>query len=130
MKWAFQQKPSHFYYQHPLADELINENDGEFKKHLDHYKYASRFPEHTEQTYRQQGEVFLQRLENQLQKQDFLLGQQSWLDFAIFPFIRQFSMVDQNWFEQSNYQQLKYWLQFHLDSALFQQIMQKNPVWK
>ena len=39
--------------------ELIECNDGEFKQQLDHYKYADRFPEHTAEYYRRQGEAFL-----------------------------------------------------------------------
>lgn len=39
-------------------DRLINFNDGEFKQHLDHYKYADRFPQQSMDNYRQQAELF------------------------------------------------------------------------
>ena len=37
----------------------IAENDGAFKGHLDRYKYAVRFPEHSRDEYRARGEEFL-----------------------------------------------------------------------
>ena len=37
---------------------LIMENDSSFKKALDRYKYANRFPEHTAEYYRNQGRHF------------------------------------------------------------------------
>ena len=45
-------------------NELIQWNDGEFKQHLDHYKYFERYssgksPEHSVEFYRAQAEEFL-----------------------------------------------------------------------
>ena len=45
---------------------LIQINDGSFKEHLDHYKYATRFPEHSALHYRNQAGEFLQTLEDLL----------------------------------------------------------------
>ena len=46
-------------------------------------------------------------------------------DMAIFPFIRQFANVDNNWFYQSKYKYLNKWLDDLLASAVFNTIMQK-----
>ncbi|KTB56209.1 glutathione S-transferase [Pseudomonas syringae] len=103
---------------------LITENDEVFKLHLDRYKYSVRYPEHLPQHYREQGEVFLQTLENRLQPQRFLAGEHLTLaDIAIVPFIRQFCFVDQEWFEQSPYPALRAWLQRLLQSELFAAVM-------
>jgi len=110
---------------------LIKQCDGEFKRHLDHYKYADRYPEHSANDYRQLGEGFLKKLNQQLSTQTYLYGQEiSLADIAIFPFIRQFAHVDKAWFDQSEYEHLKVWLAHHLASEYFLSIMQKYPKWK
>lgn len=109
---------------------LIAENDGPFKSALDRYKYAIRFPEHPPEVYRAEGERFLRVLEQRLQRQGHLCGShRAWADIAIFPFVRQFSMVDSAWFEQSDYHALRTWLHALTSSSLFVSIMEKHPVW-
>ena len=113
-----------------LSADLIATNDGAFKQALDKYKYAIRFPENPPDVYRSQGEEFLQRLESLLQKNShFFRNTVSKADIAIFPFVRQFSMVDQAWFESANYPALKTWLNGLLNSQLFIDVMHKYPVW-
>ena len=118
----------------PLNTEippLILQNDIQFKTHLDHYKYADRFPEQSPFVYRQQGEIFLKQLELKLTDQSFLNANTATLtDIAIFPFIRQFAYVDIKWFETSPYPKLRNWLNNWLKSELFQSIMQKLPYWQ
>ena len=111
--------------------QLIACNDGEFKQHLDRYKYADRFPEHSADHYRQQGEVFLQQLEQRLMATEFLFGANIGVaDVALFPFIRQFAFVDRDWFEASEYTGLRAWLQRLLAWPLFVDVMGKYPPWK
>ncbi|MCF5714868.1 MULTISPECIES: glutathione S-transferase [Pseudomonas syringae group] len=130
MRWALaQQDPDDWL----LANDpqgptqiaaLITENDEVFKLHLDRYKYSVRYPEHSPQHYREQGEVFLQILEHRLQSQRFLVSEHLTLaDVAIAPFIRQFCFVDPEWFEQSLYPALRAWLQRLLRSELFAVVM-------
>jgi glutathione S-transferase len=47
-------------------------------------------------------------------------------DIAIFPFIRQFSLVDEDWFLNSKYRELKKWLQRFIESQMFKDVMKKN----
>ncbi len=135
MSWALSRyDPDHWQLLDPdcrqQANELIDVNDGSFKQYLDHYKYADRFPEHSAEFYRQQAEVFLQRLDHQLSQYRYLLGEQlSVADVAIFPFIRQFASVDRRWFDDSDYQALRNWLDDMLDWPLFTEVMQKYPRW-
>jgi glutathione S-transferase len=103
---------------------LIEENDDVFKQHLDQYKYHVRHPQHSQQHYRQLGEVFLGKLEARLQHKDFLVSHQlSLADVALAPFIRQFSAVDPQWFASSPYPALRAWLQRFVESALFKAVM-------
>jgi len=114
-----------------LSADLIATNDGAFKQALDKYKYAIRFPENSLDVYRASGEEFLQRLESLLRQSAYLCGNTiTKADVAIFPFVRQFSMVDEPWFEVANYPALKAWLNGLLNSQLFIDVMQKYPVWR
>jgi glutathione S-transferase len=113
-----------------LAMQLIEQNDGNFKYYLDRYKYADRYPQQTAQYYRQQAEVFLQSLEQRLSQSVYLLGDSlSLADIAILPFIRQFSMVDVEWFNSSPYPQLQHWRQQCLDAVWFKACMMKFQLW-
>lgn len=132
MQWALQQHDADGWLsadpQH--AALLIAENDGSFKQNLDRYKYAIRFPEHSAADYRQQGELFLAKLELHLQQTSFLLSNKiSLADIAIFPFIRQFAAVDSDWFASADYIKLKSWLQHLVESELFQGAMLKYPTY-
>lgn len=105
---------------------LVEDNDQVFKVHLNHYKYAERYPEHSMEFYRAEGEVFLRRLEDLLEGRDYLLASHpSLADVALMPFVRQFAHVDREWFGQTPYVRLQAWLQRFLASDLFTSIMQK-----
>lgn len=110
--------------------ELIAINDNEFKQHLDHYKYAVRFPEHSEQYYREQGEAFLTQLETRLEQSPYLFADRASLaDISIFPFVRQFAFVNKSWFDNSQYINLQQWLENWLESPLFLSVMNKYKQW-
>lgn len=112
------------------AISLIDQNDFEFKANLDAYKYADRYPESADH-YRQQGESFLQLLEQRLTQHRYLMNDQiSLADMAIFPFIRQFAHVNIHWFNQSSYTQLQQWLNGLLASDIFAGVMRKYPAWQ
>ena len=113
------------------CDQLIQRNDKDFKPCLDRYKYADRYPDFSQQEYRQQGEVFLLELEERLQGNDYLLGDKASLaDIAIMPFIRQFAHVDRRWFFEAPYPNLQRWLNNWLESPLFLSIMTKYQPWQ
>lgn len=132
MQWALQQRDDAAWLDadRQQMDDLIAENDGAFKQALDKYKYAIHFPEQPAETYRAQGEQFLQKLELMLQMTPFLFGTEVRLaDIAIFPFVRQFAAVDADWFAQASYPQLQAWLHGLVESALFISIMEKQPTY-
>jgi glutathione S-transferase len=113
------------------AEMLIETNDFSFKEDLDHYKYADRYPEKSEQEYRAACEEFIEELEEKLTDSQYLLGDDMTLaDIGVFPFIRQFSQVDKDWFDQSSYPKVQRWLNEIIQSSLFQQVFQKHEIWK
>lgn len=115
-----------------LAQAWIVKNDGPFKALLDQYKYPNRFSELDQATVLNQAlQIMLLPMEQSLQATQYLMGDKmTWVDVAIFPFIRQFSMVDTKRFEQLPITATKKWLAQHLDSELFQSVMHKYPVWQ
>ena len=133
MRWALEKRDTDQWWRDDLqgeTDKLVNENDFVFKKHLDHYKYADRYPEQPKSHYREQAEKFLHQLEKKLLLNKYLLADKlTFSDVAIFPFIRQFAFVDKPWFDQAPYPKLQSWLQSLLDSDLFLGVMTKHPRW-
>ena len=132
MRWALcQHDPDGWLHEEARALALIDDNDGPFKTALDRYKYADRHPENPAAVWRAMGETFLQELEDHLQQQSGLLGPATSIaDVAIFPFVRQFAMVDSGWFAAAPYPALRSWLERWLASALFLDVMQKQPPWQ
>ncbi|MFJ4371290.1 glutathione S-transferase [Pseudomonas japonica] len=129
MRWALEQNdPQDWRLQGDVRiDELIARNDGEFKVHLNHYKYAERYPEHSREHYRQQAEGILADLERRLGAQRYLLAEHpSLADAALMPFIRQFAGVEPQWFAEAPYPRLRAWLQGWLESELFKAVMAKS----
>jgi glutathione S-transferase len=105
---------------------LIEENDQVFKAHLNHYKYAERYPEQPMAFYRAEGEKFLSKLNELLERNDYLLADHPCLaDIALMPFVRQFAHVDREWFAQTPHVRLQAWLQRFIESKLFTSIMHK-----
>ena len=110
---------------------LIAENDGSFKLALDRYKYADRHPEATQTDYRQMAEVFVAKLESRLLLNSHLMGnQQTFVDLALLPFIRQFVGVEPSWFASAPYPHVRAWLNYFITSAQFSAVMQKYPKWQ
>lgn len=128
MRWAFKAPP---FKGSPLSqreDQLITENDTLFKHALDRYKYPGRYAEEGTTDYRDECTKFLQKVESQLRP--FLTGDVLALtDMALFPFIRQFSLVDSEWFDQQDYPHIHKWLNFFHESNLFIDVMKKYKPW-
>ena len=114
-----------------LSQRWIEKNDGPFKVLLDQYKYPNRFPELEQiEVLDSACKLMLEPIELALQSNPYLLGSNlSWVDIAIFPFIRQFSMVDLQKFNALPYPQTQQWLNQLLESELFNAVMGKYPSW-
>lgn len=120
----------------PDNQELLRRNDGEFKFHLDRYKYPERFGaigaesiQSQKATHRAQAvEALLQPLEARLAQHSFLGGSTPCAtDFGIFPFVRQFAAVDPAWFAEQPLSKLKAWLDYWVNHPLFMESMVKLP---
>lgn len=134
MKWALSQNDKNCWVSEgnqAKVEALIQINDSHFKKRLDQYKYPERYQANVEDVLQEAIRVQIEPMNTLLDQNEFLLGHEMTLaDVAIFPFIRQFSMVDPAWFEKSRFNSLKRWLKYFLESELFTSVMAKHPVWK
>lgn len=109
---------------------LIAQCDGDFKHHLDRYKYPERYPGESAGAHREAGARFLEQLEARLADGLYLFGPHpSLADRAIAPFVRQFAHTDTAWFAGQPWPALQRWLRTFLDSALFARVMTKYPQW-
>lgn len=146
MRWAVSQKfPSDWLVlnaaQQQQCDEWIVLLDGEFKRNLDRYKYPHRYHVNTDtETYtcnplehRAVCETILAQWNDVLERNGpFLFGDKpSFADYAILPFVRQFRIANEAWFDSSNgLNALKAWLGDFLVSNLLEQAMPKLKPWQ
>jgi glutathione S-transferase len=116
--------------------DLLRCNDGNFKYHLDRYKYPERFAPtegggraDTHADHRDRAvAALLQPMEQRLALAPYLGGEQPCAsDFGIFPFVRQFAAVDPAWFGSLPLGRVQTWLVGWLHSPLFEACMQKLP---
>ena len=111
---------------------FLDELDGSFKNNLDRYKYASRYDDGKEESekHRDEGAKFLNEIDIKLSQQVYLSGDNAGLlDFASLPFIRQFRIADQTWFDKQDWPYLHPWLQQFLTSDRFAIVMEKYEPW-
>lgn len=134
MLWALEQSDRDNWLKPDSQQQIFNliqQNDIEFKPILDSYKYHQRSEVVDQLFYRKQALFFLDELNAKLLNSKYLLSDKPCLaDIAIFPFIRQFCMVDKDWFMQSKFKQLIFWLEFFLESPLFLSVMKKYSPWR
>ena len=108
---------------------LIAANDGPFKHDLDWYKYPERHAADP-RAHRENGLKFLREVDAVISAGDRLGGGTPGLtDAAIFPFVRQFAAVDQEWFDAQSLPYLRPWLDHYFKSDLFQSIMLRVAPW-
>jgi glutathione S-transferase len=136
MNWALQQSDPDGWLDTPPRsaeeiDRLLQWNDGEFKSHLDRYKYSTRYEDADPQEHRDAAEQFLTELNRKITTQKYLAGDHaSLVDIALFPFIRQLANTDREWFDELNYEPLQNWLEGFLSSERFAQSMRKFRPWQ
>ena len=110
---------------------LVAECDGEFKPHLDRYKYPGRFAAvDIEPSARDRASSFVSALEQRLGQRRHLVGDRmSMADAALVPFVRQFAMVDADWFSSQPWPRLREWLSEAVGSPLFALAMVRHAAW-
>lgn len=135
MRWALDRNdPQHWLRANgvPLSQvlALIAQCDGEFKYHLDRYKYPNRFALTDAASHRHHGANYLSLLNTRLLAHAHLMGDsQSLADMAIAPFVRQFAHTDPVWFSAQPWPALQSWLAEFEHSLAFQQSMAKYAPW-
>jgi glutathione S-transferase len=132
MRWAFEQHdPAHWWRRAQTLENqgLVSVNDGAFKQQLDRYKYPERFVPSERNIQRDQAASgLLNTLEQRLASRPYLGGTSPCMaDLAIFPFVRQYRAVDENWFDAQTLSATRRWLQNWLESDLFATCMNKLP---
>jgi glutathione S-transferase len=135
MRWALQQRdPQAWLPDTPKARALTHDgialNDGEFKAHLDRYKYPQRFGLSDGVQHLTQASGVLLQWQARLQTHAFLSGSQ-WglLDACVAPFVRQFARTDRVWFDAQSWPELAKWLTTFENSEAFAAVMHKHPLW-
>ena len=115
-----------------LTNNLIKLFDEKFKFHLDRYKYATRYENSDVELHRSKCLEMLVNLEKIVHDGNWIFGENiNKLDISILPFIRQFRIADQTWFDsQEGIKKLQNVLKNFLESNLFKDIMYVYDVWK
>ena len=112
-------------------NKILNTIKYDFKQNLDKYKYPNRHININKNLCRDKNLTFLNDLNDLLKKSKALnCSHLSMIDYAIFPFIRQFRNVDEQWFDSLDLGFLKKWLYQIIDSKQFLSIMRKYKLWK
>jgi glutathione S-transferase len=142
MRWALARNDPAQWLSPPQAsqqemDALIAANDGDFKRHLDRYKYPNRYPLESEGDatgfalqHRSEATRWLAQLNNRLASGWLMGSQASLADMAILPFIRQFAHTDADWFAAQPWPRLQGWLAAFEGSALYSGVMGKHQPWQ
>tara|TARA_Y100001968_G_C19360375_1_gene719430 strand:- start:401 stop:988 length:588 start_codon:yes stop_codon:yes gene_type:complete len=139
MKWSLTNSNRLDIYRDSDAEKkkkinlLIGQNDTLFKKHLDRFKYSSRY-------------LYVNKEREKLMAREILIYWNSlifsnarqetngWLvdkneslaDWAIWPFVRQYKNVDNKWFEnEPKIQSLNKWLNYFISSKFYLKVMEK-----
>jgi glutathione S-transferase len=109
LRWALAAPDAQAWWaraQSPANLDLVQRNDGDFKLHLDRWKYPQRYAigAFTPDVHRDKAlDVLLQPLEARLRGVPYLGGATPCAtDLAVMPFVRQFASVDPGWFAMQN----------------------------
>ena len=114
-----------------LTEELIDLFDDKFKYHLDRYKYSNRYEDVDVEHHQNECLNILKKLETIIDGTNWIFGDSiSKLDILILPFIRQFRIADQEWFDsQQNIPGIQRVLMNFLDSTIYKSVMNKYEEW-
>jgi len=110
--------------------ELVSHSDTYFIPLLEQYRASARYHNDDLEQRRNLCEELITGLEERLEKHTYLFGETPCLaDYALMPFVSQFSRVEKKWFVQSQYSGVARWLKSHYESALYTRIMKQYPQW-
>ena len=134
MRWALAEPDAQGWWaraQSPENLDLVRRNDGDFKRHLDRWKYPQRYAGEalTPDAHRDSAvDVLLRPLEARMSSAPCLGGTTPCAtDLAVLPFVRQFAAVEPEWFATLDLPAVRSWLNGWLVSPLFVACMHKLP---
>lgn len=134
MRWALAEPDAQGWWsraQSPGNLDLVQRNDGDFKRHLDRWKYPQRYASETlapEEHRDKAVDVLLQPLGARLLAAPYLGGDTPCAtDLAVMPFVRQFAAVAPAWFATLDLPSVRSWLDGWLVHPLFVACMHKLP---
>jgi glutathione S-transferase len=132
MDWALAQNdPEGLLDMPPEGEEWIAQIEGPFKTALDRYKYVTRYPGTDPVAEREKAAAILWQADAALRRRIWLYGERPTLaDLATITFVRQFSMVDRDWFGAQDWSGIQGWLYRFLASERFTAIMEKHAKWQ
>ncbi len=135
MLWALRQNdPYHWLENAEDALKLIAQCDGDFKFHLDRYKYPNRYDGADVLESRAKAAVFADSVNAHLQKKpknNYEFNSNLGIYHAgCMPFLRQFANTDKNWFSQQPWPALQAALASFEASNAFKTIMQAYTPWQ
>jgi len=112
--------------------KIINENDKEFKYHLDRFKYASRYQNSDQEFHYTNAIKFIKSWNELLAGNKYFFGNSPTIaDWSIWPFVRQFRIACESQ-KRTNYFEppIKNWLDSFEKSIEFKSLMYKYELWK
>jgi len=111
--------------------KLINENDNEFKYHLDRFKYATRYKNSNEEFHFTKAIKFIKRWNELLTENKYFFGDNPTIaDWSVWPFVRQFKIACESQ-KRTNYLEpsIKNWLDSFENSRKYKYLMYKYEFW-
>ncbi len=118
-----------------MIRDLIKENDGIFKYHLDRFKYSSRYENEDEDFHFKETRKILCKWNNlimQSERNDYWLvgGKETIADWCLFPFVRQYKIsCIQKKIPDYLEEPIKSWLSYFEEHLIFKKVMVKFPIW-
>lgn len=135
MLWALRQNDPENWLPADMAQfnagmALLTRCDGEFKYHLDRYKYPQRYEGADKLTSRAAAAPFIAELEAKLAQNYYLFSSYSSIfDVGIVPFVRQFTHVDAVWFAAQPWPRVQAWMAGFEATDAFKRVMLVVPPW-
>ncbi|MCA0041957.1 glutathione S-transferase [Celeribacter litoreus] len=131
MDWALAQNDPECLLDMPAeGEDWIAAIEGPFKTALDRYKYDTRYEDADATAEREVAASILRQVDPQLRQTPWLFGEKpSLADLATITFVRQYAMVDRDWFNAQDWPGVIGWLDRFLDSPRFAAIMTKYEKW-
>ncbi len=131
MHWALTQSDPQNWLTAGDATDLIAENDGPLKHHLDRFKYSDRYPDCRADEHREAGLGILRRWSALIAQHGWLLGDRlSLADAALWPFVRQWRIADPQAFDADPLlAALRIWLNRFMEDPAFARLMWRTEPW-